>query len=369
MNNPAGRRTYLDVLRGVAVLIMIEAHVIDSWTRVADRRSREFGTSLILGGFGAPLFLFLAGIAVAMSAGSKARRSGDSRAAARAVQRRGLEILLLALVFRFQALVLSHGPAWSMLKVDILNIMGPSIVLAAALWAIVRGERARATVFLVATLAIVAATPIVRNFPGLDVLPDWLEGYLRPIPRLTNFTFLPWAAFVMAGALAGVVLDAARSEEADRRANIAFAIVGVLMALVAYEASFLPPLHARSAFWTTSASFFFMRLGGMTAAVALAYLWEQRPTAGRRWSPLQLLGRSSLFIYWIHVELVYGLISLPLHGAFSLGGAWLGFVLFCLLMVAVAVAKDRGMKWWRRRPVTRYKERAYFGSSAGRVKP
>ena len=73
-----GRRTYLDVLRGVAVLIMIEAHVIDSWTRVADRPSRGFGESLILGGFGAPLFLFLAGVAVAMSAGSKARRTGDS---------------------------------------------------------------------------------------------------------------------------------------------------------------------------------------------------------------------------------------------------------------------------------------------------
>ena len=62
----------------------------------------------------------------------------------------------------------------------------------------------------------------------------------------------------------------------------------------------------------------------MIAAIGLAYLWEQRPTAGRRWSPLQLLGRSSLFIYWIHVELVYGMISHPLHGAFSLRGAWIG---------------------------------------------
>src|SRR5207253_7349863 len=85
------RRTYLDVLRGVAVLVMIEAHVIDSWTRVADRRSRAFGDSLILGGFGAPLFLLLAGVAVAMSAGSKARRLGDPGAATRAVQKRGLQ--------------------------------------------------------------------------------------------------------------------------------------------------------------------------------------------------------------------------------------------------------------------------------------
>jgi uncharacterized membrane protein len=62
--------------------------------------------------------------------------------------------------------------------------------------------------------------------------------------------------------------------------------------------------------------------------------------AGRRWSPLQVLGRSSLFIYWIHVELVYGLVSLPLHGAFSLAGAWVALGVFWLLMLAAAVAKD-----------------------------
>ena len=149
-----GRRTYLDVLRGIAVLVMIEAHVIDSWTRVADRRSRAFGESLILGGFGAPLFLFLAGVAVTMSAGSKARRSGDSRAAVRAVQRRGLEIFLLAFLFRFQSFVLSHSPAWALLKVDILNIMGPSIILSATLWGVFRTARARIIAFAVATVAI-----------------------------------------------------------------------------------------------------------------------------------------------------------------------------------------------------------------------
>ena len=363
------RRTYLDVLRGVAVLIMIEAHVIDSWTRAADRRSRAFGESLILGGFGAPLFLFLAGAAVAMSAASKARRTGDSRAAARAVQRRGLQIFVLAFLFRFQSLVLSHAPAWTMLKVDILNIMGPAIILAAMVWGAFRTTRARIVAFVVGTVAIVWVTPVVRQAAGLAVLSDSLEGYLRPIPGLTNFTLFPWAAFLLAGAVTGVILDAARTAAADRRVNLGFGVAGILMVVVAYKASFLPPLGVRSSFWTTSASFFFLRLGVMIAAVGLAYLWEQRPTAGRRFSPLQVLGRSSLFIYWIHVELVYGLISLPLHGAFSLRGAWIGLLLFCPLMLAAAVGKDRGMKWWRGDTVNRYKTRAYFRSSAGGVKP
>jgi uncharacterized membrane protein len=342
MNRPGTRRTYLDVLRGVAVLVMIEAHVIDSWTRAADRSTRGFGHSLILGGFGAPLFLMLAGVAVAMSAGSKARR-GDVHTAMRAVQKRGLEIFLLAFVFRLQALILSHGPLWTMLKVDILNVMGLSIVLAATIWGLAPTRAARLMAFAIATVLLVWAAPIVRASETLAALPNSIEGYFRPIAGLTNFTFFPWTGFVMAGAIAGVLLDEARTPAADRRLNLSFLAGGLALTAAAYGCSFLPAFDSRSRFWTTSASFFFLRLGVMVTGLGLAYLWEQRPafrTAGRRFSPLQVLGRSSLFIYWIHVEMVYGLVSLPLHGAFTLAGAWVALGVFWLLMIAAAVAKD-----------------------------
>src|SRR3954453_205128 len=87
----SSRRAYLDWLRGIAVLIMIEAHLIDSWTGAPDRHTKLFEWSMVLGGFGAPLFLLLAGVAVSLSAGSKARRGAGDKAAALAVMRRGLE--------------------------------------------------------------------------------------------------------------------------------------------------------------------------------------------------------------------------------------------------------------------------------------
>ncbi|HYT75248.1 MAG TPA: acyltransferase family protein, partial [Vicinamibacterales bacterium] len=195
-----------------------------------------------------------------------------------------------------------------------------------------------------------------------------LEGYLRPIPGLTNFTIFPWAAFVMAGGAVGVILDAARTAEADRRANVALGAAAIAMTVGAYEASFRPPLDVRSAFGTTSASFFFIRLGLMIAALALAYAWEQRPWTTRRWSPLQVLGRSSLFIYWIHVEMVYGLVSTPLHRTLSLRAAWSGFGLFCLFMLLCAVAKDRIVTRWRGRGGTASSRTAHPAelSSSGR---
>ena len=69
------RRGYIDWLRGLAVLIMVEAHTLDAWTRAPDRATTIFGLGGILGGFGAPLFLFLAGV-VRELVGDLARKPG-----------------------------------------------------------------------------------------------------------------------------------------------------------------------------------------------------------------------------------------------------------------------------------------------------
>jgi len=66
-SSPEQRRLYLDRARGIAVLAMILAHVLDSWTRSADRGTTAYRNLTILGGFAAPLFLFLAGLALALA--------------------------------------------------------------------------------------------------------------------------------------------------------------------------------------------------------------------------------------------------------------------------------------------------------------
>ena len=347
----APRRGYLDWLRGLAVLIMIEAHALDSWTRLDQRDGPLYGWSMILGGFGAPLFLFLAGVAVPLSAGSKTRRSGDAAAASDAVIRRGFEIFLLAFLFRVQAMVVSWGAWRSLLKVDILNIMGPAIMATAWLWSLVRTVRGRLLLFAGATLALAFLTPAVRATPLLDALPDPLEGYLRPRPGFTNFAVFPWAAFVFAGACVGVLVDGTRTPETERRLNIRIGMAGVVLALGAYGASYLPSPFARSDFWTSSPAFFLLRTGVLTAAVGVAYAWQQRPHGHTRFSPLQQMGRTSLFIYWIHIELIYGLVVRPLHKALSLGEAWAGVLIFGVVMLLASLAKDRVVAAWRGRRV------------------
>jgi uncharacterized membrane protein len=295
---------------------------------------------MLVGGMGSVLFLLLAGVAVGLSAGSKYRRTGDAGGAAAAVARRGLEIFALAFVFRVQAWILG----WSseprdLLKVDILNIMGPSIVAAVLLWRTTGTVRSRAMLFAGATLLIVLLTPIVRT-ANLDAWPDGLAGYFVDVEGLSNFVVFPWAGMVFAGGCLGVLIDAARDDASERRLNAWFAGAGAALALASFAGSFLPPLHAASDFWSTSPSFFFIRVGVAAAAIAAAYAWNRGAWA-QGWSPVIQLGRTSLFIYWIHVEMVYGLISRPLHHAIGFRQALVAYVLFTAFMLVCSIAKDR----------------------------
>jgi uncharacterized membrane protein len=347
------RRGYLDWLRGLAVLIMIGAHVLDSWTRFPDRETRVFAWLMILGGIGAPLFLFLAGLSVSMSAGSKLRRMGDAAAASRAVTRRGLEIFGLAFLFRLQAWILGWAHPLTLLKVDILNIMGPSIMMTATLWRVASTLRGRVTAFALATLAVAFFTPALRGASLLANLPGPIEAYFRPVGGLSNFVFLPWAAFVFAGAIPGVLIDATRTVDREARVARWFGVAGALIATTAFVASYLPSPFPNAYFWTTSPAFFFLRVGLMTATICAVFVWESRAGGATKWSPMRQLGRTSLFVYWIHVEMVYGLISLPLHKSLTFGQALVALTAFSVFMLICSIVKDRVATAYRSRATSR----------------
>ena len=147
-DQPSRRRAYIDWARGIAVLVMIEAHAADAWTRAADKNSIVYRDATILGGFAAPLFLWLAGLAVVLAATRTAERTGSRSRAVEGIVRRGLVIFVLAFLFRVQAFIVSPGNHLvTLFRVDILNIMGPAIVAAGLAWAIARSAPVRVALF------------------------------------------------------------------------------------------------------------------------------------------------------------------------------------------------------------------------------
>jgi uncharacterized membrane protein len=344
------RAGYIDWMRGFAVLVMILAHVVDAWTITGPtRQTRPYFWFMVLAGMGAPLFLWLAGLAVPLAGHARMRRGASIAEASWTLQKRGWQIFGLALLFRFQAYVFSAGAtAYGMLKVDILNIMGLSLVAAGWCWGRGRTSTSRITIASAITVAVLVLSPLLRVWAWPDAVPDPIEWYLRPPPNRSTFTLFPWSAFAFAGLALGEVL-ATRAEQSRSRFHLSCAAGGTLLAIAAYQLSFLPTWLEGSKFWTTSPAFFAIRLGAMIALFGLLYfllqpdgLWS-RLAVPRTWSPMELFGRTSLFVYWVHVELVYGLPSRRLHKALSFEGALVAFAVFTVVMLGVTMLKS---KYW-----------------------
>ncbi len=321
---------------------MVLAHVVDAWTRDADRDRTTYHWATFIGGLAAPAFLFLAGLGTALSGASRLRAGATRREATLALARRGLIVFGLAFVFRAQSLALGWGAPIGFLKVDILNVMGPALVVAAAVWGVAASTAGRVVAASAATVALAMAAPLIRTAAWIDALPVPLQWYWRPTPGHTNFTLVPWSAFVFAGVAAGAALGSARTERDERRLQLALAVLAVATGVVAYWASFQPTIYpaGRSSFWGASPTFFFLRLAIVAAVLPLA--WSLRRLLPEALgAPLATLGAASLFVYWVHVELVYGGIALPIKHR-------LPVELTIVATVAVGYGLVRLVPWTRR---------------------
>src|SRR5262249_35260410 len=110
-------------------------------------------------------------------------------------------------------------------------------------------------------------------------------------------------------------------------------------------------------FWHTSPNFFLIRVGLLLLILVGSYAWCEWGLGQWSFSPLIQLGQTSLLVYWVHIEFVYGRFSIMAKHAQTVTGASLGlfeiFVAMLLLSIARTKFKGRASEWWtlRRRTV------------------
>lgn len=350
------RIAYIDWMRGLACLLMFQTHCYDSWLGPVARKSTFFGWSQLVGTLPAPLFLFLAGTSVALVT-NRMREKGVSRNQRTATTvRRGAEILCLGLLFRVQEFALGYpGAPWTdLLRVDILNVIGVSIMLMGLVsWL---GERPSAKALLAAGAAagIALLTPLMWTIGQPRWLPWFIESYIngchnlgKPQPWL--FPIFPWVAFAFAGLAAGIFLlsDWARGREA--RAIAILGLAGATCFGLGWRLDLFPAqVYPVYDFWHTSPNFFLMRAGVVMMIVLASYAWCRWGVGQRGFSPLIKMGQASLLVYWVHIEFVYGRFSILAKHAQSIARASLGLLTVFAAMTALASAriytKGRGVQ-------------------------
>src|ERR1700722_1183218 len=141
------RLAWIDWMRGLACIFMFQTHCYDAWLGGDARNTSFLKTSQLLGTLAAPLFLFLAGSFFALGTDKLTRKNWSTTEITRTMFRRGAEIFAFGLLFRLQEFLIAWGWApWSdLLRVDVLNIIGLSMMLMALLCGLVVFTWGRAT--------------------------------------------------------------------------------------------------------------------------------------------------------------------------------------------------------------------------------
>ena len=86
------------------------------------------------------------------------------------------------------------------------------------------------------------------------------------------------------------------------------------------------------------------KVGVLFLMVAFAFLWT-RYGAGESWSWVRQFGTTSLLVYWVHIELVYGHASWLLKDNLTVPQTAFAAVLTILLMLAISTMKTHREKW------------------------
>ena len=141
-------------------------------------------------------------------------------------------------------------------------------------------------------------------------------------------------------------------------------VVGVAIGVIGYGCSLLPPIYMESSYWTSSPTFFLVRLGIIIALVPAAFAWSALTFRTGGAAPIREMGVASLFVYWIHVEMVYGIVSTPLHRALSLPQ-----VLAAMTVLAAFLYGLVRLKHWAVKGRTIGEIQTFFARSRARLAP
>jgi uncharacterized membrane protein len=355
------RLAYIDWMRGLACIFMFQTHCYDSWLSPEARHGRLIYWSQLGGTVPAPTFLFLAGFSFAFVTLRLRKKGLDANRIACQTILRGAQVLGFGFLFRLQEYAVAWGwaPWTDLLRVDVLNIIGVSMILMGVLIRMSafagrpESESARTTsrdAWAGATAGFVIAllTPLLYTTWRPRWLPWPLESYVNGVhtfitPQAWLFPIFPWAGFAFLGLATGFIVLSDWGRNRENQLLIGAGVVGVaLMAgAVAFESRFRLPtaLDPEHDFWHTSLTFFLIRVGMLLLILSISYVWCAKVYGQLGFSPLIQLGQASLLVYWVHIEFVYGKYSIIPKRASSAGTATFGLLVIFLAMLLLSMAR------------------------------
>ena len=363
---PSKRCDWIDQLRGWAVIVMIEVHVVNVWLykgMIPDWLN-------FLNGLVAPSFIMCAGYSLVLST---FRPDGTLRPFAPTAKRLGF-ILLCAYALHAPGFTAAEWTVLStpqkfreLFKIDVLQCIVFSLLILQGLARIIRRPMVYAGAALVLALGATWAAPHLWRQGVAD-------GWWLPIRGLINgntdrgvtalFPLFPWIAFAAFGSVLGALYRHFRVMPTEGKARWSETRWLVSLTLLGGALLLWGSLYAREWLWNgtfpasdawrlhnTTLPSVAQRLGVVCAAGALMGWVEMIRSKWIGPNFVEAASRESLLLYMLHLNLIFGLLLVePIRVRtgwdwYSMG--WQGTLVLTFLIIGLNLAA--GVGWQRLR--------------------
>jgi len=323
------RIIYVDLLRIIASVQMLQGHTIDAVLGVQYRQGAIYSSWSFSRGLTSVAFLFVAGLAFELST---LRRLQSHRRNHRAVQKRfrraGMLVVLgyllhLPVAAAFASNPLDAANALSeFLIADILQCIGITLAFLELLVILTPSRRTIILTSLGTAFVLLGVSPFCADIQALGTC-GFLLNYLTASGG-SLFPLVPWAAHFLLGVVVGGMTDFGSENKRVFVRLFAFFLIFVLSAwfVSAFGGSLVISSHL-------------LRLGLVVLVSAFLAWYSRRRDRLPLW--LEFLAGETLIIYVFHILLVYGYS----FGLGSIIGRTLSpftAILAALLVIGVTVA-------------------------------
>ena len=305
------RYLFIDLLRFVAAFFMIQGHVFDALLSTQVKSHPLFYLHDFFHGFVAPAFLFASGVAFGASTMKRwEEHIGWGKRVRHRMQRfLGLIAIGYALhlpYFSLRKTISTASPdaIKSLLQSDVLQCVGVTLLLLQISILVLKNRRAFEWAVAAVAGAVIITAPLMWSAHLSGYLPMALVSYLTP-ENASWFPLFPWSAYILCGVLFGCILVNARDSARSASVMLKYAALNLGILAVSWATMYLPfNFYSAHDFWKSNPAMFFVRLSvvGIVTSLIFAFerMWKTTPYVP------SIMGRESLFIYVLHLVIVYG---------------------------------------------------------------
>ncbi|TSA27965.1 MAG: DUF1624 domain-containing protein [Ignavibacteriales bacterium] len=316
------RIIFLDLMRALAVLMMIQGHTIDTFLGDQYRTfdSNIYDIWFTLRGFTAPIFMFVSGVTFTYLLRSQSVPFFENPRVNKGVHR-FIILLVIGYLLRFPTprmfdfSEVNHGQWLTFFTVDALHLIAFGILIILFLSYIAeKYKRSDYLIFSLGAVFFFFMFPLAEKINWANFLPIPFAAYFYQGTG-SYFPLFPWAGYVISGALLGSYLAKNPLSFSSKQLSYKLFLFGVISLVVCYSIhEFEDFLYGENFFWTDNTSLIFYRLGFILMLNSLmsfiSLRLKQIPDI------ITKFGKNTLLVYVIHVVVLYGSAWIPGFGMF-----------------------------------------------------